>query len=103
MALLGFIAFFILAFVLALPVYIVLINTALVGSTVVIGGVLLVINKIDRAHLGYGTVVAIVNYSWWWGLVAIVLAIVGIFSQLNTIATIALPEEKWVAATSAGR
>lgn len=97
-AAIGFVLFFLVAFVLALPVYIVLVNTAFVGATVVIGGLLLVINKIDRADLGYGNVVAAINESWWWTIPMIVLAFAGIFSQLSAISTIALPEEKWTTA-----
>lgn len=51
-AAIGFVLFFVVAFMLALPVYIVLVNTAFVGASVVIGGLLLVINKIDRVDLG---------------------------------------------------
>jgi hypothetical protein len=97
-AAIGFVLFIAIAFLLALPVYIVLVNTAFVGATVVIGGLLLVINKIDRADLGYGNVVAIINESWWWTIPMIVLAIAGIVSQLSAINSIHLQEEKWVPA-----
>ena len=97
-AAIGFVLFFVVAFMLALPVYIVLVNTAFVGASVVIGGLLLVINKIDRVDLGQGNVVAIINESWWWTIPLIVLAFAGIFSQLNAIASIQLPEERWTTA-----
>lgn len=94
----GFVLFFLAAFALALPVYIVLVNTAFVGASIVIAGFLLVINRIDRVDLNYGNVVAIVNESWWWSIPVVVLALAGIFSQLNAISTIALPEDRWTAA-----
>jgi len=97
-ALIGFALFFVFAWKWALPIFIVLYNTAFIGATVVVAGVLLVINRIDRADLGYGNAIAIVNTSWWWSLVVIVLAAVGIASQWKTIATTRVPEERWVAA-----
>lgn len=42
--------------------------------------------------------VAIINESWWWTIPLIVLAFAGIFSQLNAIASIQLPEERWTTA-----
>lgn len=95
----GFVLFFVAAFALALPIYIVLVNTAFVGATVVIGGLMMVINKIDRSDLYQGNAVAIINDSWWWSIPVIVLAVVGIFSQLAAISTIALPEDRWTTAT----
>lgn len=97
-ALIGFVAFFAAAMALALPIYIVLFNTAFVGATVVIAGLLLVIDRIDRADLGYGNVTAIVNNSWWWSLVVIVLAATGLASQWKALTTVDLPEERWATA-----
>ncbi|MGC4190803.1 MAG: DUF4203 domain-containing protein [Thermomicrobiales bacterium] len=98
-AAIGFVLFFVVAFVLALPIYIVLVNTAFVGATIVIAGLLLVIDKINRNELWGGNVVAIINESWWWTIPLVVLAAAGIFSQMSAMATIALPDERWTTAT----
>jgi hypothetical protein len=97
-AVIGFIVVLVLAFMLALPVYIVLFNTAIAGATVVVAGFLLIIDKINRGELGDGTAVAIINESWWWMIPWIVLAAVGIASQLNNLASVVLPEERWAPA-----
>lgn len=98
-AILGFALFFVLAMRLALPIYIVLFNTAFVGATVVIAGLLLVIDRIDRADLGYGNVTALINNSWWWTLVVIVLAAVGIASQWKALTTTEIPADRWAPAS----
>lgn len=97
-AAIGFVVFFALAFVLALPVYIVLVNTAFLGATVVIAGLLLMIDRIDRADLGYGNVVAVVNASWWWSIPVFFLSLIGILSQMNAISSIAIQEARWATA-----
>ncbi|HWV23496.1 MAG TPA: DUF4203 domain-containing protein [Thermomicrobiales bacterium] len=98
-AVIGFVLFFVLAMRLALPIYIVLFNTAFVGATVVVAGILLVFDRINRVDLGYGNAAAIINNSWWWTLVVIVLAAVGIASQWKALTTVKLPEEPWSPAT----
>ncbi|RIK45613.1 MAG: hypothetical protein DCC58_05890 [Chloroflexi bacterium] len=97
-AALGAIIVFIIAFRLALPVYVVIVNTAFVGASAIIGGVMLMFNQIDRADLGYGVVWAAIEESWFWIIVWVVLAAVGIGSQLRTIAQVTLPEDRWASA-----
>lgn len=99
-AIIGFVLGFIIAVILALPIYIVLFDTAFAGATVVIVGVLLIINKVDRGEIGQGTAVAIINESWWWLIPWIVLVVVGVGSQLSNLKTIILPEDKWTATTA---
>lgn len=95
-AIVGAVAFMILALVLNLPVYIVLVNTAIIGSYMVIAGLLLMLNRADLDEFGWGVAVEAVQDSWFWWLVLIALVAAGIFSQLNKIASVSLPEEKWV-------
>ena len=97
-AIIGFILGFIIAVVLALPIYIVLFNTAFAGATIVIVGVLMIINKVNRVEIGNGTAVTIINESWWWLIPWVVLAVVGVSSQLSNLRTIVLPEDRWTAA-----
>jgi hypothetical protein len=93
--LVGFIAAMALAFVLNLPIYLVILNTGVAGATVVVTGALLVFNQIDREELGEGTAIAMINESWWWLLVAFVVAVVGMAFQLMMRATVTLPSDRW--------
>lgn len=97
-AIIGFILGFIIAVMLALPIYIVLFNTAFAGATIVIVGLLMVIDKVNRGEISEGTAVTIINESWWWTIPWIVLVVVGVGSQLSSLKTIVLPEDKWTAA-----
>ncbi|HQX62945.1 MAG TPA: DUF4203 domain-containing protein [Thermomicrobiales bacterium] len=95
------IVFFAIAFLLALPVYVVVINTAFVGAAAAVTGLLLIINKIDRVDLHYGLAWATVNESWFWLIIWIVAAVVGILYQLQSIKAVVLPEDRWTRAEPA--
>lgn len=94
----GAVLLFALAFILALAIYVVIVNTAFVGAAGVIAGVLLLFNQIDRVHLGYGLVWAMIEASWFWLIVWIALSAVGMVLQLRTVAAVTLPEDRWVPA-----
>ena len=89
------------AFLLALPVFIVIVNSAIGGGVIIITGLLLIFNRINYEDLGYGTAWAAINDSWWWIIVLIVIAAAGIFIQMMSMAQTVLPEEKWVPAAPA--
>ncbi len=99
--LIGFIALMALTFVLNLPIYIVIVNTAFAGASVLITGVLLIFNRVDYEELGYGTAVSVIEDSWWWILVWSVLAAMGVVFQLAMKASIQLPDERWVNGSTA--
>lgn len=97
-AIIGAIILAVLTIVLNLPVYWVVVNTAFVGSTLVIGGVMLILNRIDRADLGYGSLTAAINESWFWIIAWIVVAAIGIGAQLTMITEAVqsqFTQEKW--------
>jgi len=89
------IALALLTVLLNLPIYWVIVNTAFVGATLLIGGVMLALNRIDRVDLDYGTLWAAIDESWFWIIAWIVVAAVGIGAQLSMITQATLPEEKW--------
>ena len=101
-ALAGGILFVAGAFLLALPVFLIIINSAIGGAVVIITGVLLVFNRFDYQDLGYGSIWAAINDSWFWVIVMIVLAGAGIFIQLARMAETVLPDEKWTQVTPPG-
>jgi hypothetical protein len=98
----GAIIFAIAAFVLALPVFVVIVNTAILGSGAIVAGVLLIFNQIDRQDLGNGSAWAIINESWWWFIVWVVVAALGVVVQLQFIGRITLPEDRWTRGTPYG-
>jgi hypothetical protein len=89
------VGFVIGALILALPIYIVVVNTAIAGATIVIAGVLLVFDRIDRGEIG--TLIAwtrIHDNGILW-LLWVVLAGAGIAAQMSMIRRVTLPENRW--------
>jgi Domain of unknown function (DUF4203) len=94
-AVVGAIALGLLTVLLNLPIYWVIVNTAFVGATMLIGGAMLSLNRIDRPDLDYGAIWAAIDESWFWIIAWIVVAAVGIGAQLSMITQSSLPQEKW--------
>ena len=100
----GAIIFAVGALVLNLPIYIVIVNSALAGASLAIAGLLTIVGTIEVVELANGATLAVVNESklgnasWLWVVAWLVLAILGVFYQLRGVAEVALPEEKWVPA-----
>jgi hypothetical protein len=103
-SLIGAIIFAVGALVLNLPIYIVIVNSALGGASLIISGILAMLGTITIGELANGSTVAVVDEarfqgaSWLWVIAWVVLAILGIVYQLRSIAEVRLPEEKWVPA-----
>jgi hypothetical protein len=60
---------------------------------------LLIFNQFDRADLGYGLAWATIEESWLWAIAWLVLAVLGVLTQLRSIAVITLPEDRWTTAS----
>jgi hypothetical protein len=102
-AVIGAIVFAAGALLLNLPIYIVIVNSALGGATLAVAGLLTIIGTIEVVELANGATVAVIDettggLSWLWVLAWIVLAAAGIYYQLRSVNEIRLPEQKWVAA-----
>jgi uncharacterized protein DUF4203 len=93
-----------LALVIALPVYIVIVSSAIVGAISAVTGAMLVFNRIDLADLEYGSAWAMIEESWFWVVVWFLLAAVGIGSQMAAISRTRteLPEDRWTRANPTG-
>ena len=102
-ALIGAALFAFVGLVYAVPLYIVIFNTAIVGGIAVVSGVLLMFNQIDRSDLGTGHAVAIIDDSLLWWLAWIIVAAAGVVVQLRQQAAVAFPDERFVPATDAVR
>jgi hypothetical protein len=96
LALIGFIAFMAVAYVLKLPIYVLIVSTAVSGASLLVIGILLVFNRVDRADVAYGTASALIAESWWWTFMALMVAVVGAGAQLAMRERIRLPNEQWV-------
>jgi hypothetical protein len=97
-AIIGAIILGLLTVLLDLPIYWAIVSTAFVGATLVIGGIMLVLNRIDRVDLGYGTIWAAIDESWFWIIYWIVVAAIGICAQLSMITQAVQTQfttEKW--------
>lgn len=89
------IAVFLIAFRIALPIYIVIVNTAFLGAAAVVTGGLMLFNQIDRSELGNGTAWALIEASWFWLFAWAAIMMIGMLAQLQTVASVVLPEERW--------
>jgi hypothetical protein len=96
-AVVGMVAVIMFALAVNLPIYVVIINTAIAGASMVISGVMLVFNQLDTKDLEEGLAVATSEVSWWWVLAWAVIAAVGISRQLALKDRIALPSDRWIA------
>lgn len=97
-AVIGAIILGLLTVLLDLPVYWAIVATAFVGATLVIGGLMLALNRIDRADLDYGTIWAAIDESWFWVIAWVVVAAVGIGAQLSMITAAVqqqFSQQKW--------
>ena len=98
LAIVGAVVFIIAAMVMNLPVYVVLVNTAIMGAYMVIGGLMLLFNRADLDEFDWGLARTAAYDSWFWWLVLVALVAFGIFSQLALISRVSFPDEKWVKA-----
>jgi hypothetical protein len=88
------------AFILALPIYIVIVESAAAGAAAIVTGVMLLFNRVDVEDLQRGPAWSFIQDSWFWILAWAVIAAVGIYYQLMEIARARLPEERWIRAQS---
>jgi hypothetical protein len=72
--------------VLNIPKLLLIVLAAFGGASALIGGILLWIGTVSTDDLGHGAINAEIRASWWWGLVWLVLAGVGIAIQTMTTA-----------------
>ncbi|MEZ4562005.1 MAG: DUF4203 domain-containing protein [Thermomicrobiales bacterium] len=103
-ALIGAVLFAAIALFLNLPIYIVIVNSALGGAALAVAGVLVLIGSVTITELSTGAAVAVADEVRFqgagilWYIVWIILAILGMLFQVQSISSVTLPEEKWVPA-----
>lgn len=94
----GVVVFVIGTLMLNLPVYIVIVNTALSGSAIAITGAMLVLGQVARSDFAEGSAAVAINESWFWVLGWAILAGIGISRQISLKDRIVLPTRRWVPA-----
>jgi Domain of unknown function (DUF4203) len=78
-------AFALLILLLNLPKFLIMGYTALGGAIVMLAGLLVLLGQVHVAVMQYGVAVALVRASWFWSIVAIVLAVAGFMAQWRTM------------------
>ncbi len=68
-----------------LPKLLIMVFTALGGAVAMLAGLLILVGQVKVAYLQYGDAVALVRASWFWSIVAIVLAVIGFLAQWRTM------------------
>ena len=68
-----------------LPKLLIMVFTALGGAVAMLAGLLILLGQVKTSYLQYGDAVALVRASWFWTIVAIVIAVVGFLAQWRTM------------------
>lgn len=78
------VALALLIILLNLPKILIIVISALGGASIIVGGFLLIIQKISLADFSYGAVYAFIHNSWFWIIAWLVLAGAGMYAQWRT-------------------
>jgi len=70
-----------LILLLNLPKLLIMVFTALGGAVAMLAGLLILLGQAKVAYLQYGDAIALVKTSWFWSIVAIVIAVIGFLAQ----------------------
>ncbi len=87
--------FLILAYIGRFPIVLVAISTAISGSAIAIGGVLLLFNQIDRDELSRSSLWERINDNWFLWIIWLVAAAIGFGVQIREAQSVLLPEDRW--------
>lgn len=88
-------AFMFVALTVNFPVYVVIVNTAISGSAIAIGGLLLVLNRIDREEIGMSALWQRIDDHWILWLLWVAAAMIGVFVQSIRLEESERRIEKW--------
>ncbi len=61
--------------------YLLIVLTSMAGSTILVGGALLLLNQIELGSFDYSTAKITIDNSWFWNLTSFGLLIIGVISQ----------------------
>jgi hypothetical protein len=89
------------ALMFALPIFVVIVNTAIAGAAAVVTGAMLILNRVNLEELQYGPAWTLVNQEWFWLIGLVAVAVMGIGAQLRMVGEAQLPQDHWVKAQPA--
>ena len=98
MAVLGAAVVAFAALALQVPKYLVAFSTALGGATAVVAGLLLIFGRADLDEFDLGAAWAMIDDSWFWLIVWVVVAAIGLSAQMRGIEELNLPKDRWTRA-----
>jgi hypothetical protein len=87
--------FMLAAFVIAYPVWWVVFVTAFNGAALVLAGILLVFNQMDREDIGTAALWQRLDDNWFLWLIWFALALAGVVGQFKLMARVVLPDDRW--------
>ena len=93
-AVIGAVALMYLSITMNMPVRTVIMNTSFAGASMLVVGVMMVFNQLDRSDLGEGSGVAILRESWWWTIVWLAFGVVAFVGQNKTKDNVQLPPNR---------
>ena len=79
------VAFALLILFLNLPKILIMVYTAFGGAVAMLTGLLILLGRVQVVNMQYGITVALVRTSWFWGIIALVLTVVGLLVQWRTV------------------
>lgn len=91
-----------LAIATDLPLVILVVLSSIAGAGVVVTGLMLLTNVIDTADFDEAALTDHIDGRWWWSVAFVVVAAVGMFTQLRRAREFAGIRQAWIQA-SAGR
>jgi hypothetical protein len=68
-----------------LPKLLIIVFTALGGAVAILAGLLILVGQVKVVNLQFGDAAALVRASWFWSIVAIVLAVIGFLAQWRSM------------------
>lgn len=85
----------VLAIKLNLPAALLVVISALAGSTAVVGGLMLIVGTLQTEDFTRASITRTLADSWWWWLIYVVLALVGIVAQSRMLSPGADARQQW--------
>lgn len=90
------IVFAVVAVMTDMPVIVLIVLSAIGGAAVAVSGLMLMFGSIDTDTFTNGHFVTLVRDDWWWYLIYLVLAIVGLVAQSRSVASVRYTmREQW--------
>lgn len=84
-----------LALAVNLPAILLVVLSALGGSTAIVGGLMLLTDTIRTSEFSHGTITETVSHGWWWYALYFAFVIVGVVAQAKVIGRNSDLQQQW--------